>query len=291
MYSVVNIFKPSILKRTDIWYYSIIVLLGSWILSYLSFFKGVNFKLEVLGFSLDIIAMMGGLVALFFLKLIAKEKVLSNFLKFGRLSDWLIGIAFPLLASTIIIIVSYLFKFIRFGDVKNIETLILGIIFDYPLMFLWSIPTLLLIELGWRVFLFSKIAQLTSNLKGMIISSLIWMFSYSFFILSQNHKTVIAFENIPYLISIFTLGLFTCWLYLRSNSIWVLAFFQFNWILWNNFFFSDPISHTNGIFIGKIWLVNMKGLMGTVLNLLFIPFYLIDIKRGRIPLFNKNKNP
>lgn len=233
------------MKRTVIWYYSIIVLLGSWILSYLYLFNGIDFTLEVLGFSFDIIALMPGLVALFFLKLIAKEKVLSNFLKFGRLSDWLIGIAYPLFVSAIIIVVGYLFKFIRFGDAKNIETLIIGIIFDFPLIFLWSIPTLLLIELGWRVFLFSKIAQSTSNLKGMIISSLIWMLSYIFFILSQNHKTIIAFENITYLISIFTLGLFTCWLYLRSNSIWVLVFFQFNWILWNNFFFSDPISQTN----------------------------------------------
>jgi membrane protease YdiL (CAAX protease family) len=233
---------------------------------------------------------MPGLLAFFFLKIIAKEKVFSNFVKFGRFSDWLIGIGYPLLASAIIIIVGYLFNFIQFGGVKNFGTLILGTIFDFPLMFMWSIPTLLLIELGWRIFLFSKISKSTSNLKGMIISSFIWMLSYVFFILSQNHKTVIAFEKIPYLFSIFTLGLFICWLYLHSNSIWVLVFFQFNWILWNNFFFSDPISHTNGIFIGKIWLVNMKGLMGAVLNLLFIPFYLIDLKRGRIRLFNKNKN-
>lgn len=279
------------MKRYKIWYYSIIVLLLSWILSYLYLFNRINFTLEVLGFSFEIIALMPGLVALFFLKLIAKEKVLSNFIKFGRFFDWLTGIAFPLLTSAIIIIVGYLFNSIHFGGIKNIETLILGIIFDYPLLFLWSIPTLILIELGWRVFLFSKISQSTSNLKGMIISSLIWMLSYLFFILSQNHKAVIAFEKIPYLISFFTLGLFTCWLYLRSNSIWVVVFFQFNWILWNNFFFNDPISHPNGIFIGKIWLVNMKGLMGAVLNLLFIPFYLIDVKRGRIPLFNKNKTP
>jgi membrane protease YdiL (CAAX protease family) len=278
------------MKRSKLWYYSIIVLLGSWILSYLNLFNGVDFKLEVLGFSFDIIAVIPGLVALFFLKLIAKEKVLSNFVKFGRFSDWLIGIAYPLLISAIIIVVGYLFKFIRFGDAKNIETLIIGIIFDFPLIFLWSIPTLLLIELGWRVFLFSKIAQSTSNLKGMIISSLIWMSSYIFFILSQNHKTIIAFENITYLISIFTLGLFTCWLYLRSNSIWVVVFFQFNWILWNSFFFSDPIFQTNGIFIGKIWLVSMKGLMGAVSNLLFIPFYIIDVKRGRIRLHDKKIN-
>jgi membrane protease YdiL (CAAX protease family) len=284
-FSAVNFSKQSNMKQTEIRTYSIIVLILSWLLWSLCLFSEVDLKFEILGFSLDLIAMVPGIVALVFL-FNRKEKLLPYFKNFGKVKDWLIAFAYPLVAALVIIAIGLIAKFIHLSDEKNVETLILGIVLDYPQMLVWSIPTLILLEMGWRVFFFGKIGESSSILKGMLFSSIIWMLTFMPVIVNIKTKSIINFENIPYLISVFIFGMLSCWLYLRSKSIWVIIFLNFNWLLWNNFLFGDPILQTQGIFIAKYWLLNLQGIGGIVLNLFFIPLYLSDAKKYKNIVFS-----
>jgi membrane protease YdiL (CAAX protease family) len=266
------------MKQTEIQTYSIIVLILSWLLWSLCLFAEIDLKFEVLGFMLDLIAMVPGIAALVFLYR-HKENIFTYIKNLGKVKDWLFAFAYPLAASILIVAVGLLTKFIHFSDEKNVETLILGIVLDYPQMFVWSIPTLILVEIGWRAFAFGKIAESGSILKGMLRSSIVWMLTFIPVIVNVKTKTLINFESVPYLISIFTFGMLSCWLYLRSKSIWIIVFLNFNWLLWNNFLFGDPVLQTEGIFIVKYWAMNMQGIGGIVLNLFFIPSYLSDAKK------------
>jgi membrane protease YdiL (CAAX protease family) len=229
--------------------------------------------------------MVPGIAALVFLYK-RKEKLSAYFKNIGKVKDWLFALVYPLAAALLLVAVGLLTKYIRFSDERNVETLILGIVLDYPQMFIWSIPTLILVEMGWRVCLFGKNVESGSILKGMLLSSIVWMFTFVPVIVNIKAKALINFENVPYLISIFTYGMLSCWLYLRSKSIWIIVFLNFNWLLWNNFLFGDPVLQTEGIFIGKYWIMNMQGIGGIVLNLFFIPLYLSDAKKYKNSVFS-----
>lgn len=284
-YSAVNFSKLSNMKRSEILTYSFIVLILSWLLWSLCLFGKLDFKFELLGFSFDLITMFPGIVALLFLYK-RKEKLSAYFKNLGNAKDWLFAFAYPLVAAILIVAIGLITKYIRFSDEQNVETLILGIVLDYPQMLVWSISTLIFVELGWRLFFFGKIAESGSILKGMLLSSTVLMLTFMPVIFNIKTKSLINFENIPYLISIFIFGMLSCWLYLRSKSIWIIIFLNFNWLLWNNFLFGDPVFQTEGIFIGKYWIINMQGIGGIVLNLFFIPLYLSDAKKFKKTLFS-----
>ena len=273
------------MKRSEILTYSFIVLILSWLLWSLCLFGKLDFKFELLGFSFDLITMLPGIVALLFLYK-RKEKLSAYFKNLGNAKDWLFAFAYPLVAAILIVAIGLITKYIRFSDEQNVETLILGIVLDYPQMLVWSISTLIFVELGWRLFFFGKIAESGSILKGMLLSSTVLMLTFMPVIFNIKTKSLINFENIPYLISIFIFGMLSCWLYLRSKSIWIIIFLNFNWLLWNNFLFGDPVFQTEGIFIGKYWIINMQGIGGIVLNLFFIPLYLSDAKKFKKTLFS-----
>ena len=222
------------MKRNEILRYSIVVLILSWLLWSLCLFGEVDLKFEVLGFTIDLMAMVPGIAALVFMSR-KKEKISAYFKNLGKVKDWLFAFAYPLAVAILIVAVGLMAKFTRFSDENNVETLILGIVLDYPQMLVWSIPTLLFVEIGWRVFLFGKFAESGSILKGMLFSSTVWMLTFIPVIVNFNIKTLINFENIPYLISIFTFGMLSSWLYFRSKSIWIIIFLNFNWLLLNNF--------------------------------------------------------
>lgn len=76
---------------------------------------------------------------------------------FGKTKFWIISFLYPVVASGFVIGLGYLFGKIKYSNPENMETLILNTIFDYPLLLSWSVPSLLLAEIGWRGFLFKQI--------------------------------------------------------------------------------------------------------------------------------------
>lgn len=256
--------------------YIVITLLISWILGYLWKFQNLDFIWEPFGFKFFPFLLFPGIVALIFLRFINRDRILSHFLIFGNWKFWLAAFLYPILLCSLIIAAGYLFDIIKFQNPKNLETVLLGLLFDLPLLFVWFVPSLLLAEFGWRSFLSVKISEFASPIKAILISSLIWAFTFLPIALYYYVESANLQFGITLILSYILMG-FTFWkFYLMSKSIWVSTFLHFNWILWNSFLFGSVFNEFEPVFVGKNWLTNLNGVLGIVFNfLLLIPLHYI----------------
>lgn len=234
--------------------YSIVTLVLAWLISYLHIFQSTDLNFRVFGFNFSVFLMLPGLLAILFVMSSLKDSLFSYLKNFGKIRYWLFSFLFPVIASSSVIGLGYLFGKIKYSNPENVETLILSTIFDYPLLLSWSVPSLLLAEIGWRGFLFKQINQKSSVLKAAIFSSTVWTLSYLIIVFGQT-GIISLWLVIPYLLSIFTTGIITCWVFTRTKSIWTITFLHFNMNLWNVFLFgiraefSSIIFQDTGIFI------------------------------------------
>lgn len=255
--------------------YIIVTLLISWIFGYLWKYQNLDVIWEPFGIKVFPFLFIPGIVALIFLRFINRNRILSHFLIFGNWKFWLAAFLYPILLCSLIIAAGYLFDIIKFQNPKNFETVLLGLFFDLPLLFLWFAPSLILAEFGWRSFLSVKISEFIESKKGIFLSSLIW--ASTFLPISIYYLKSDDFQfGITLFFSYILMG-FTFWkFYILSTSIWVSAFLHFNWILWNSFLFGSVFNEFEPVFVGKNWLTNLNGVFGIIFSfLLLIPLYSI----------------
>ncbi len=261
--------------------YILLTLLISWILGYQWKFQNLDFIWEPFGFRFFPFMFIPGIVALIFLRFIYRDKILSNFLKFGNWKFWLAAFLYPVLLCGLIIVAGYLFDLIKFQNPKNLETVVLGLFFDLPLLFVWFVPSVVLAEFGWRSYLYVKTSEFVSPIKSISISSLVWAFTFLpislyYYVESANFQF-----GITLILSYILMGFVFWWFYSMSGSIWVSAFLHFNWILWNSFLFGSVFNEFEPVFIGKNWITNLNGVFGIIFNfLLLIPLYYIKSQKS-----------
>lgn len=230
--------------------YSIVTLLLSWLISYLHFFQSIDLNFRIFGFSFSVFLILPGLLAILFAISSSKDSLFSYFKNFGKFRYWLFSFLFPVIASGSVIGLGYLFGKIKYSNPENVETLILSTIFDYPLLLSWSIPSLLLSEIGWRAFLFNQINQKSSVLKAAVFSSTVWTLSYLIIVFGQT-GIFSLWSAIPYLILFFMTGIFICWVFIKTKSIWTITFLHFNMNLWNVFLFGIGAEFSSFVFQDK----------------------------------------
>lgn len=241
----------------------------------------MNLIWQPLGFKVFPFLFISGVVALFFLRFIKRDKILSHFFILGNWKFWLAAFLYPILLCALIIATGSLFSIVEFQTPKNFETLLLGLFFDLPLLFVWFAPSLILAEFGWRSYLSAKISEFVSPIKAIFISSLVWASTFLpiaiyYWIEAANFQF-----GITLILSYILIGLTFGWFYLKSRSIWVSAFLHFNWILWNSFLFGSIFNEFEPVFIGKNWLTNFNGVLGIFFNfLLLIPLHYIKSNKS-----------
>lgn len=261
--------------------YILLILLNSWILGYLWKFQSIDINWQPFGFKVFPFLFVPGIIALIFLCFVKREKILSHFLIFGNWKFWLAAFVYPMLLGILIIATGYLFDIIEFQNPKNFETVLLGLFFDIPLLFVWFAPSLILAEFGWRSYLSSKISEFVSPIKAILISSLIWASTFLPIALFYYVESANVQFGITLIISYTLMGFTFWWFYQKSRSIWVSAFLHFNWILWNSFLFGSIFNEFEPVFIGKNWLTNFNGVFGIFFNfLLLIPLHFIKSKKS-----------
>ncbi len=234
--------------------YSIVTLVLVWFISYLHTFQNINLNFRILGFNFSVFFMLPGLLAIILTIYSSKNNLFLYLKNFGKLRYWLFSFLFPIIASGSIIGLAYLFGKIRYTNPDNVETLFLNTFFDFPLLLLWSIPSLLLAEIGWRAFLFNQINIKSSVVRAAVFSSIIWTLSYLLIVFGQS-GIFSLWLAIPHLLYIFTNGIFICWVFIKTKSIWAITFLHFNMNLWNIFLFgigtefSPLVFKEKGIFV------------------------------------------
>lgn len=261
--------------------YIILTLLISWILGYLWKFQNIEINWQPFGFKIFPFLFIPGIIALIFLRFVKRDNILYHFLIFGNWKFWLAAYLYPILLSTLIISTGYLFGIIEFQNLKNFETVLLGLFFDLPLLFVWFVPSLILAEFGWRSYLSAKISEFVSPIKAIFISSLTWALTFLPIALYYYVESANFQFGITLIISYILMGFTFWWFYIKSRSIWVSAFLHFNWILWNSFLFGSIFNEFEPVFIGKNWLTNLNGVLGIVFNfLLLIPVHFIKPEKS-----------
>lgn len=251
-----------------------ISIICSFIISYLWKFQDFELIIKPQAFILNPFFIIPGLLPFFLTK--NTFKIFPNvFIKLGSVKYYLISFTYNLILFSGILIIGFILKILRFNNLNNFETQLLGLILDIPLFLIIWLPSIYLYEFAWRGFIlenqlgkpkFKKILELA------FIASISFIVLSIFFILHSNIIFAISFLISQFLNAI-VLNLF----YIKSRSIWLCSFHHILFIVFNTYIFGS-IFEDGILFNEKYGILNANGGIGVFLQILLLILLYIIIK-------------
>lgn len=176
-----------------------------------------------------------------------------------------------LLFAVIAVIVGILFKQTQFSTLKNPETLLLGMLFDIPAVYIFSATTILIEEIFFRVFLPSLLSNNTIWNRA-VFSTLLWSIYFSADFVNNNIEEI----SIIFLFSC-ALGFFVFALKERFNSVWLGYSFRIGVIAVIPLFVTSLLSESDSFYSASTSAFVFEGIP-TSISLLFLGLYFIYTK-------------
>jgi membrane protease YdiL (CAAX protease family) len=229
--------------------YSIAALLGTGIFEYLWLVHDVSLYFRIWGFQVVPSFLLPGMLAIIWMLWVEPEKMSVVGFRPGRFAYWFVALCYPLLLIGGIVGIGVLFKLLKVVEVKNVETVILGAAFDFPVNFIWTLGLTLGSEFGWRGYLFRKLSAQGFS-KAAITSSLIGTASHAvaiFLIARQSSNWLLALWMFLFVTSS---GVIFAWIYARSKSLWTASFLLHGLIVWGILIWGGQFSLVNRIYMG-----------------------------------------
>jgi membrane protease YdiL (CAAX protease family) len=138
-------------------------------------------------------------------------------------------------------------------------------------------------ELGWRGFLFPRLAQ--QNIHLALIGTMVawWLFHGPLGFLAPTLRDVPRWIPLNGLLGIAGPSFFAGWLLLQTGSLWPSVIFHLTWNLLNPAVFGNLYTAKEGLLRGPIWLINGEGVMGMVVSTVAIApiFYYLALRAAQ----------
>ena len=138
-------------------------------------------------------------------------------------------------------------------------------------------------ELGWRGFLFPRLAQ--QNIHLALIGTMVawWLFHGPLGYLAPTLRDLPRWVPLIGLLGIAGPSFFAGWLLLQTGSLWPSLIFHLTWNLLNPAVLGNLYTGKEGLLRGPIWLINGEGVMGMVVSTVVIApiFYWLALRAAQ----------
>lgn len=250
----------------------------NFLLSYLWKFQNYELTLTPSGIYINLFLILPGILPFFL-----KRNVLKTFIdvskRIGTVRLYVISLVYNFILFSGILTVGLIFKIISFDKSFNIETQLLGLLFDIPLYIAIWLPSIYPHEFAWRSFILDNKSNRT-DISKVIESAIIWSISFSvisFYFILQNN---IIF-GLSFLISQFLNGVALNMFYIKSRSLWLCSFHHILFIVLNSFIFGS-IFQDGVIFNERFGILNANGGIGVIMQIFLIILLFFKMKNIKI---------
>lgn len=245
-------------------------ILSSIVVSIVSYF-GLPYQVLIWEFFIDLrILVLIGII------LIYQKKIKIDFLPILKgkfVFQWETNLFFFFYGFFVIILNSFvglLFKGIKFDTLENWETILLGIVFDIPAVYFFSLSTILFEELFFRIIL-PALTEHHSVKTQALHSSLLWMVYSLPVIFAAEHNLIQIFLFMLYS---FTTGIFLFSLSKRYQSVWISYTFRIGVVSYSTIMLSSIVIDSDTFFTAKSPYFSLEGI-GVSLFLLLSALFLL----------------
>ena len=242
--------------------YIIIVLGVTWIVTAL-LFTNPQFAVDYVA----IIMLVPFVVTLFFQKMEEKKtrKKLTILNHDYNMKAFLFGILYP---SGFILLCALVDFLVWHPAIKIVKKPVVWILMEMITVLLGLLSSLFE-EYGWRGYLLPHLCRQYGRKKSILITGVVWMLFHmpAVFLLTTVTRLGEPFEVCLVQAGvIFTLNIAFCYCYFLSDNIIPVIFFHSVWNTFNTSMLGDLYSGKQGMFQGKIFLMNGEGVMGLTIG-------------------------
>jgi membrane protease YdiL (CAAX protease family) len=267
--------KRSFMKQNISKTYIIVVLLSTWVITIMLFINPTTGKQYF-----PLIMFIPAVLAIIFNKVTHNHQIFI--FKNTTLKSLLFGIAYPIV---FIVICSLIAEFIGIGKLNIHEKFTLRTIITIIITILVGLFLAWGEEYGWRGFLLPKLTNRVGKIKATIIVGIIWGLYHipAVFLLAK----VTGIGNpillcIVQAIAAFTYSFPSSYCYYSSSSLLPVLFLHSVWDTINPLALGDIYTNKSGLIIGNIVQINGEGIIGCILGLTVIIWFIKQFDKDTI---------
>lgn len=258
--------------------YIVAVLLATWIVSFALF---IDANIGIKYFSL-LMFIPGGLAVLFnWIQYKDKNKIYECFKSKMNMKAMLFGILYPIV---FLIVCALIAEVTGIGHWTNAKIPVIRDIIVIFISVIVTLPAALGEEYGWRGYLLPKLTQEYGKTKATIIVGIVWALFHApvVFLLGQatgmsNPLLLCVFQAI----AAFTYSFPSSYCFYLSKNIVPVLFIHSVWNSINVMLLGDIYTNRKGIIEGNIISFNGEGILGAILGLILMFFFIRKFERSK----------
>lgn len=229
----------------------------------------------------SIIMLIPGLLAIVFVKVLHNNPKmnLTVFSKKISSTSLLFGIQYPVL---FVILCALIAQITGIGQLNSHKIFTIKDTATIPITIIVTIFGVLGEEYGWRGYLLPELTKIKGKTKSTIVVGIVWALYHvpAVYLLART-----AGSSNPFLLSliqaavIFTLSFPLSYCFYLSENILPVVFFHSIWNMSNATILGDIYRNEQGIIEGDLLYINGEGLLGLILGMSFIYWFIKQFKK------------